>query len=291
MKKTIENDYLLIEVQEEGAELCSIYNKQNGREYMWDANPDIWGSYSPVLFPIVGRVKDFKYRFQNKEYEIPQHGIVRRNFNCFFSKHTDNSVAVSLKSDEKTKEHYPFDFEFEIEYQLNQDEITVQFKVKNTGYDKMYFSLGGHPAFACPIVEDESLEDYYIEFSENEILDRWPITDQGTISKHPVPYLKEEKRIGLTKDLFDEDALVFKNMKSDKVSLKSFKSNVGIEVEMKDFPYLGLWSKPKANFVCIEPWQGIADSEDFNGELTEKEGVISLGKEKVHAASYKICIL
>lgn len=284
----IENEHIIAEVKVAGGELCRIYSKSSQLEYMWSGNEEIWGSTSPVLFPIVGRTKHFKYTYQGLEYEIPQHGIFRRNKDCRVISQSNTHVTVGLNWNEETLIAYPFKFNFEITYRLEEKEILVEHKVENLGTDIMHYSLGAHPGFACPLHEHESYEDYYLEFETEETKNRWRVTENGTIAPKPVPYLNHEKEIPLSKDLFSEDAIVLKNLKSNTIHLKSRKSSQVLSVHFHSFPYLGLWAKPNAPFVCIEPWQGIADGEEFFGDFNEKEGIMSLDSYKTSSTSYSI---
>lgn len=289
MKKLqIENEHLLIEVQVTGGEICRIYSKTTQLDYMWDANPAVWGSFAPVLFPIVGRVKNFKYRHNGSEYTIPQHGIFRKNTNCVLRSRSDNHITIGLSSSEETMISYPFAFNFEITYRLDGQQIYVEHKVVNDGLDNMYFSLGAHPGFKCPLHDNENYDDYYLEFEKEETLDRWMVTPEGTIAEHPKPYLNKTKCIPLHKDLFNEDAIVFKNQVSNSIHLKSKKSAQILSVHFESFSYLGLWTKPQANFICIEPWLGIADTENFIGELKDKEGILALEKKATYSVAYSI---
>jgi galactose mutarotase-like enzyme len=154
--------------------------------------------------------------------------------------------------------------------------LTVEYTVRNTGDDTMYFSIGAHPGFNCPISSSEKVEDYYLEFEcEEDIASNY--LENGTIAKNTKPFLNNEKIIELSPELFREDALILKGLKSNKLSMKSKVSNKAVTVEFKNFPYLGIWSKPEgAPFLCIEPWYGIADLEESTGDIRLKEGILSL---------------
>lgn len=289
--QTIQNTSLRIQIQDKGAELCSIVSLKNGKEYMWSADPAIWGSYSPVLFPIIGALKKGEYFFKNKKYTVPKHGFIRNNENLQFKQIAENSIAYSLKYNEESLKDYPFKFEFIIRFVLEDNSILVEHEVINhSETDEMYFSLGGHPAFKCPINEGEKYEDYYLEFEKTENVGTWEVLPSGLINSTTRPLLENTNQLNLNKHLFDNDALILKEHNSKRVSLKSRKSTNSVTVEYQDFPYLGIWAKPEANFVCIEPWLGISDSHDTDQNFTTKEGILKLEAQSHFKASYRIII-
>jgi galactose mutarotase-like enzyme len=271
----LKNQNLSIKINPKGAELTSLFNNQNQTEYLWNADPTFWGKSSPVLFPIVGSLKENRYLFEGQEYTLPRHGFARdREF--MVEKSDENSVTFLLTHDENTLKVYPFKFEFRLIYSLENNTLNVTYSVKNIGENKMYFSVGGHPAFAVPLAENTSYNDYYLQFNKTETFKRWGLTPEGLIETQPFDFLTDTNKLALTKDLFYEDAIVFKNLKSTSIILKSDKTNQQLKFNFEGFPYLGIWAAKDANFVCIEPWCGIADSANHHQELTEKEGIIGL---------------
>ena len=269
---TIQNDHLSIAVQAKGAELVSLYNKKEKLEYMWSGDPAFWGKYSPVLFPIIGELKNNTYYYNNKAYQLSRHGFAR-DMDFAVVEQTTSSIGFSLLSNTDTLQKFPFEFAFDIIYLLQQDRLTVTYRVKNTGKDDMYFSVGGHPAFKVPIVEGTGYDDYYLEFNKTENAGRWPISAAGLIETDAEPFLSNTNKLPLRKELFYRDAIVFKNLRSDTVRLRSSKHDKGIEFDFSGFPYLGIWAAKDAGFVCIEPWCGIADPVNSSQQLTEKEGI------------------
>jgi galactose mutarotase-like enzyme len=185
---------------------------------------------------------------------------------------------------------YPFKFEFNIKYALEENKLNVEHTIVNMGDKPMLFSLGGHPGFNCPVNADESYSDYFLEFQEAETAETWRVQKDGLIGKETVPVFDEPKIINLHSHLFDEDALIFKNLNSKKVSLKSRKSKQVLSMIFNDFPYLGIWAKPMADYVCIEPWIGIADSVDTDRNFENKEGMVLLGSKQSTTAVYTILI-
>jgi galactose mutarotase-like enzyme len=277
---TIGNELLQARIHPRGAELQSLYHKEYGVEYMWSGDPAWWGKHSPVLFPIVGQLRNNSYTWQGKQYSLPRHGFARDN--DFIVEPADETSAVfALHSSDATRAVYPFDFIFRLRYALNEDVLTVSYEVTNTGSSDMYFSVGGHPAFAVPRIQGTAYEDYFIEFSKTETAPRWLISNNLIDSASDM--LKDATRLPLTHELFYRDALVFKNLQSDEISLRSHKTPHGLTMNVSEFPYLGIWAAKDAPFVCLEPWQGIADSVGHNGLLEEKEGMIRLpaGETKI----------
>ncbi len=286
MEYQIENDHLIVKIKSKGAELFSIVNKQTKLEYMWGAEP-AWAKSSPILFPIVGTLKDNQYTYQNKRYTLPRHGFARdEEFVAEQSK--KDSITFLLTSTLASLEKYPFHFELRLSYQLKQDEVHTTYQVTNAGTDEMYFSIGAHPAFKAPLTHALGYEDYYLQFNKKENTPRWPITKDGLIDSKPAALLTDTDRLDLKHALFYEDALVLKNLSSDTISLKSDKDSHGLEFFFKGFPFLGLWAAKDASFICIEPWCGIADSVNHNQELTRKEGIEKLKANDSWSRSWSV---
>lgn len=282
----IENEILTVQIAGKGAELQSIYNKHTKLEYLWSADPLYWAKKSPVLFPIVGGLKNNNYTYKGNTYNLNRHGFAR-DMDFEVTEQAETSITFTLISNEETLKKYPFTFRFSVVYTLENNSLVVSYIVENTGNDEMYFSVGGHPAFKLPIVEATRFEDYYLQFNETENAGRWPLSKDGLILETPVDFLKETNVLRLTPSLFYEDALVFKNLQSHFITIKSGKTPHGISVYFKGFPYLGIWNFKDANFLCIEPWCGIADSVDANGKLEEKEGINKLDAKEVFTASWQ----
>jgi len=285
---TIKNKFLQVSVEEVGAELCSIKSRKSDKEYVWQANPDVWNSHAPNLFPVIGCLKEDGFLYKGQEYKCPKHGFVRNNKNVALVEKTENSLTFRLMFSKQSLEIYPFKFEFNIKYILKGNKVVVEHTIVNHGNEPMLFSLGGHPGFNCPMNNDENYNDYYLEFEEHETAQTWRVQKDGLIGNETVPVFNEPKIINLHSHLFDDDALIFKNLNSKKVSLKSRKSKQVLSMNFKDFSYLGIWAKPNAEYVCIEPWIGIADSFDTDRNFETKEGLISIQAKENFLANYFI---
>lgn len=275
----ISNQSLIVQISAAGAEIQSIICKDTSLEYMWSGDPAFWGKKSPVLFPIVGGLKNGSYQHQGISYKLGRHGFAReREFTV--SSQTKESICFSLVSDETTKEVYPFDFVFSIVYTVTSNQLAVTYIVENIGNDDLLFSVGAHPAFKVPVVDGTTYEDHYLIFSNAENAGIYPLSAEGLIEKNTTPLLNNADRIPLTKELFAKDALVFKQLASNYIGILNNKNTHGLKLHYTDFPFMGIWAAKNANFVCIEPWCGIADSVDASGELIDKEGINQLAPGK-----------
>lgn len=288
MIHTISNAEIQLRVKQEGAEICSIKSIKSGKEFIWEGIPEIWGSQAPVLFPVIGALKNNTYQYNDKIYSLPKHGFIRHNQELKVKRFANERLVFNYRYTPETLKIYPFQFDFSISFQLMGNKIVVLHKVTNLGQDEMLFSLGGHPAFKCPINHDENLEDCYLEFEKNETASTYELTATGLVTQKTNQILNKTDTLPITKDLFLNDALIFKKLKSKKVSLKSLKSDEAVIVRFNDFNYLGIWAKPGAPFVCIEPWLGIADSENADGDFKNKEGLIKLLPREHFMAQYSV---
>jgi galactose mutarotase-like enzyme len=285
--ETIQNELLRAAIDAKGAELKSLWHRQHQLEYMWSGDPAVWGKTSPVLFPIVGTLKENTYYYQGGAYQLSRHGFARdKQFTV--TEKTESAVRFSLKSDDSTRKVYPFAFTFSITYTLQQNQLVVTYTVTNEDNEPLYFSVGGHPAFALPLVAGTMYNDYELEFEKAETAGRWPISSEGLIERTPLPFLQNAQTILLTKELFKRDAIVLKHLQSGLVRLKSDKTPHGLSFRFAGFPYLGLWAAPGADFLCIEPWCGIADPVDAAQNLVTKEGSLRLSGGEEFAASWAV---
>lgn len=280
---------LKIQTKKSGAELTSI--KYNGKEMLFqgakvlDSNGNIyWKRQAPILFPIVGQLKNSQTQIEGEIYEMSQHGFARDMDFEEISK-TENKHHYMLKYNEETLKKYPYKFELHVIYEIIGDTLTVTYKVKNIDDKTIYFGLGGHPAFNC----DYSNGEYEIVFSENEDKIVFLKLKNGLIDTEKAQNILQDNKIYLKEDTFDNDAVIMKNLKSNKVVLQNHKTNKKIlEFDFTGFPYLALWSKKGAPFVCIEPWQNTADRIDNTQIYKDKEGIIELPKDKEFECKYSI---
>lgn len=290
MNYSLNTQNLSIEVTKTGIELCSIKSKKSGQEYMWQGDPAIWGSHAPVLFPIIGALKNGECFYEGTSYRIPKHGLIRNSNKVELVEQTEHSLRFRLKWDEESLKLYPFKFEIEITYTIEENTIQVSHHITNLDEKIMLYSVGGHPAFNCPIDDNEKYEDYYLEFEEAETDATWLLDSDGLVTDTTVPMIEQSNRLELHKNLFDNDALIFKNLKSRKVSLKSSVSGSVLTMSYDDFDFLGIWAKPGAPFVCIEPWLGITDHTNSNQDFVTKERLLQLEPDKSTTKTYSITI-
>jgi galactose mutarotase-like enzyme len=268
----LSNDSVFIKIDPKGAELQSI--QYNRLEYMWSGDAAFWGKYSPVLFPIVGTLKNDTYCYEGKEYHLPRHGFAReKEFDV--NVESNSKATFTLVSNEETLKVYPFEFELSLVYEIVGNKVSCTYIVKNNGKEQMLFSVGAHPAFAVPLDEALSYDDYYLKFNMQNDLVRYKL-DNGLIAKETQTVVLTDHKLPLTKSLFYEDAIVLKHLKSNAISLASQKSEHGLHFLFEGFPFFGIWAAKDAPFVCIEPWCGIADGVDHNQELKDKEGIEKL---------------
>lgn len=272
---TLENNLLKVEIKSIGAELNSVSRKDNRLGYIWSGDPAVWGKTSPVLFPIVGTLKDNTYLYNGKPYTLSRHGFAR-DAEFEIIQQEQQKASFVLRDSETSFINYPFHFELRLTYELDNDLLKTSYEVRNTGTDNMYFSLGAHPAFKVPLTSGTTYEDYYLLFDQNENAGRWPINKEGLIQHTPVPFFNNSSRVDLSHSLFLEDALVFKHLQSHKISLLNQRNTHGLDFYFEDFPFLGLWAAKAGDFVCIEPWCGLADSVDHDQQLVHKEGLETL---------------
>ncbi|WP_158827152.1 aldose 1-epimerase family protein [Mucilaginibacter lacusdianchii] len=285
----IENDYFKVSIDTKGAQLTSLYNKTAQIEHLWQADAQVWPWHAPNLFPVVGGLIDNQLIVNGQTYPLSRHGFARQSE--FVLKETDTqSATFSLQYSEETLKVYPYQFDFQILYDLIENALRITYKVINLDSKPIYFSVGGHPAFNIPFGADGVYEDYYLEFENSGILETHLLSPEGYFTGQTQPVALQGNHLPLTKNLFNNDALVFKNIQSRAVSIKSNKTDTALTVEFPHYNYLGIWAKPGANFVCIEPWLGCADADNQAKDIQFKEGIQKLDKGHVFEAPYYISI-
>ncbi len=286
---TLENEFLKVTIRPQGAELTSILNNRTGLEHLWQADPAVWNWHAPNLFPTVGESLNKELRVGSQSYPIERHGFARKSEFALLPS-TATHAVFSLRSSKKTLAAYPYRFEFQVAYALDGPTLMVNYRVLNEDSQPVYFAVGGHPAFRVPLLPGEDYADYYLEFEADAALDRHLISGDGYFTGETEPVALDGRKLHLTKDLFNEDALVFKNLKSRSIALRSTKNPHVLTVSFPPFPYLGIWAKPAAPFVCIEPWLGCADTEGKPVTIEEKELIQVVDPGETFEAAFSIRI-
>ena len=270
MLHTIENDNLICTIDSNGAEIRSLKDKATGKEYIWQINTSIWGSSSPVLFPAIGKIKADKIVYNNTDYAMTKHGIIRNNDTLSFQKNNTSECTFTLNSSSETFKKYPYAFTFSVTFTLIEKRLIMNYTIENRDIAPMQFACGGHTAYACPLSENTKLSDYVIEFPTQFPLKSSTLGDSGLLSQHTRNVETNKGVLALSDTLFNDDALIFPNIECNWVRLRKKDEKKGVVVTFKGYPNLALWSKPKADYVCIEPWLGLPDSEDESVQITEK---------------------
>jgi len=285
MKHKLLSDTLEVHVNFLGAEIESVKNK-SGLEFIWQANKEVWPRHAPVLFPIVGKLKDNSFTYNSRVYELGQHGFARDYaFELIAGDH--RYCTFQLRPDIKSKKNYPFDFIFQITHSLNGNKLVTTYTILNPFTEVLFFSVGAHPGFNCPLLPTESFENYYLEFESSSL--QLSELNNGLRTPNRKELGLNKNRLYLSETLFDKDALVFENSQINKICLRSEKSSHKISLECINWPYFGIWSKKGCReFICLEPWQGIADRETASGDLARKDGIIQLQPKKEFTCSFSI---
>jgi len=284
---TIENEILRVQITEYGAELQSIFHKKNDIEYLWQGDPAVWYGRSPLLFPNVGRLEGDKITVDGTVYPLMKHGFARKSTFTVLTQ-TKNSVDLTITSTEETLTHYPYSFRLIVRYTVEGNRLETRYLVQNTGNGDMYFCIGGHPGFNVPLQDGAGYEDYYLEFSEAEPLTTYKLDPVTTMFTDKMESVEQDgKKLWLKTDLFADDALVFHQLKSQKVTLKTDKNPRAVQVDFREFPWIGFWSNhPSTGYVCIEPWFGHDDEIGYAGEWKDKEGMQYVAAEGEWSAAF-----
>ena len=276
----LKNKEISASINSFGAELVSLVKGETN--YIWSVDTNYWNKTSPILFPIVGRLKNDTYSYEGKNYHLTRHGFARDNdFEIIYQK--DNEVVFSFKSNEETVKNYPFQFELQLGYLLTSDTLIVSYTVKNNTKNRvMPFSIGAHPAFAI----DNTFNDYSLVFDKDSSFESH-LLENDLFSGKTKSIVSNENSIPLDYNLFKEDALVFKNLKSTEVTLQ-YKDKPHLKMTFEKFPYFGIWTKEDAPFLCLEPWFGHADEAQTTGDLDTKKGIIKINSDEIFKSNYKI---
>ncbi len=285
----LKNELFEVELNRKGAEIISIVDTQDQLNYMWKRDPQYWGSSAPILFPIVGGLRNGECIIEGQKYSMKNHGFARHTE---FDVHvvSDTQVEYTVKSNEEILKEYPYLFELKVTYTLEDNRLKCLCHVENKDNRIIHFQIGGHPAFACPLYDYESSNDYYLEFDENETLNRKVIDMEKKGMSHNLELLFDnERRFFVRQAMFDRDAVIVENMKSNAVSLKSLNHNKYVKFYMKNFNHLGIWASAHVGgLIAIEPWVGHTDYIDFEGTFEEKIGVVSLKENECFECEFVI---
>ena len=268
MISSISNDYIKISVKHFGAVLTSIKSKNTGYEFLWQGNPEIWNGQSPILFPVIGKMLDDKYRLNGKEYQMIRHGLARHYAFELYSQ-SENELVFMQTENEETLKSYPYKYKLFVSFKIDGCKLTVTHTVKNENDGIMYFSVGAHPAFNCDIGDEIVFEKPETAYSERIDRDSVLLEEKDLI-------LSNENTLKIAENTFDKDALIFSGLNSKSVILKSLQRNKKIVFYFGDAPYFAIWAKPNAPYVCLEPWYGINDSYDKKSDISEKRGIEKL---------------
>ena len=285
----LENMNLKVTINQQGAELTSILSKENGQEYLWNADEKYWKRSAPVLFPIVGSLKDKKFTAEGSEWPMSQHGFARDMEFKMVKQADGKRILFRLESNEDTLKLYPYKFALEIEYILDRYKLTTVWRVINTDDKEIHFQIGGHPAFNCPLKKGEKQSDYSFNFDTDKDLKFNLLSENGLVDSYDNVLSNDGGLVKIDEHMFDKDALIIEGGQANKVSIVKPDGMAYLSVSF-DAPLFGLWSPAGkgAPFVCIEPWFGRADAEDFSGDISERKYDNKLAVGETFEAEYSI---
>lgn len=285
MEHTIANHHITVSAVELGAELQQITGA-DGTEFLWQGDPAYWRRRAPNLFPYIARLTNREYTFRGKRYSLPIHGFAPASqFKLTYK--DDAKMIFSLASSRETFEKYPFEFMFEVIYEIHENILNVTYRIENKGAEVMYFGIGAHPGFHVPLETSEKFEDYYLDFGETCNPIRIGFSEDCYLNGDDKPYsLEENQKLVLSHMLFDYDAIVLKEMPKT-VTLKSKLGKHSISVHYPDMKYLGLWHMPKttAPYICIEPWSSLPSRKGIIEDLEQQDSLLTLSPGKIYRNS------
>jgi galactose mutarotase-like enzyme len=264
---------LTVEVDPLGAQLSTLRDRA-GRDLLWGGDPSVWAGRAPLLFPIVGALAGGRYRLGSATYPLPRHGFARvKRFDVEDA--SSGSATLRLQADDATREVYPFRFELDVRIALDGPTLSVTTDVRNVGDDDMHASVGYHPGFRWPLPYGRPRSSHFIEFAVDEPDPCRRLNAAGLLTPEPHPTPISDRRLTLVDGLFQDDVIIFDQIRSRHITYGA-DEGPRIRVSYPDAPYLGIWTKPQAPFICLEPWHGVADPEGFTGDFTTKPGVFTV---------------
>jgi len=281
----LNNEYYNITVNSHGAELQSIYSNKDNIELLWQADKSFWPRHAPILFPIVGRLRNDTMFHQGKSYKMTQHGFARDKAFELYS-HSEEILQFRLQSNETTLGSFPFDFELLIDYALLGATLRTVYTIRNSTDKDLPASIGGHPAFNWPLNPSISKDAHFIEFDREETHPIRQLKD-GLIRHETLSSPVINKKLALSDELFLHDALIFDQINSQKVYYRAGDKQ-SLCVSFEDFPNFGIWTKPGAGFVCLEPWYGFSDSTEGENEFVDKPGILTIPSYSEISLSFDI---
>lgn len=287
----LKNNRLMIELKDQGAELISIYDHKKGMQYLWNGDPAYWKRHSPILFPFVGLLKNKAYTYSGQTYSSEQHGFAR-DMEFQVTDQSDDEIWFRLNATPETLRIYPFNFCLELGYRLTANKIECIWRVSNPGTSTLYFSIGGHPAFYCPLASSGEQSDYYIAFDTEKDIQYLQVDENAYVNRKVHKLTTDHGILPIASHMFDYDALIIEDNQCHKVTLLTPERKPYLSVAF-DAPLFGLWSPAKKNapFICIEPWYGRSDADNFEGTLEEREYGNSLEPGQIFTAGYTIEIM
>jgi galactose mutarotase-like enzyme len=284
---SIRSTKLTAEIDPQGAQLSAL--KEGTLDLLWDGNPALWAGRAPILFPIVGALVGGSYRLGKETYHLSRHGFARgKAFSVVNT--TPSSALFRLSADDSTRQVYPFQFELDVNFALADASLSVTTTVRNKGDADMPASVGYHPGFRWPLPYGHSRAAHFIEFELDEPEPVRRIGTDGLLTASPQSTPVEGRRLVLADSLFKDDVLIFDRLKSRSVTYGS-DGGPRLRVSFADAPYLGVWTKPGAPFICIEPWHGITDPQGFTGDFKDKPGVFVLAAGESLSTTMGIALL
>lgn len=286
MGKTLENERLLIEVAEKGSELVRIFDKKNNRDVMWYADPAVWPKHSPLLFPMVGTSYHGVYHHEGKAYEMAGHGFAWKTPFTFTKE--DGEITAVLTSSEESLKAYPFPFELAVTHKLSGNRIQISWKVTNAGDREMHYNIGAHPAF---LADGKTSAGMYVKFAGKKDSIHYILADAETGCALPEQVYEmplTDGAVCVTEGFWDKGAYIYDHQGIDEISLLHEDKTPFVNVYCKGFPYMGIWTKPGAPYICLEPWHGRCDNYGYEGELKDKYGILHLKAGESAEFSYEI---